>query len=68
MCIRYVQDLCQSRLSTADYALISSTFAYNSSLASGTVVCLTAAKFKHLLFSMSGFSLSIIANIFIVMI
>jgi hypothetical protein len=68
MYIQYVQGLCQSRRSTADYALISSSFHYNSSLVTGMVVCLTAAKFKPLIFSMSGFALCNIANIFIVMI
>jgi hypothetical protein len=56
--------LCQSRLSTADFSI----FCYNMSLITLTVVCLTAAKFKPLIFSMSGFALSNIANIFIVMI
>jgi hypothetical protein len=68
MYVKYVQVLCKSRLSTADYALISSRFRYNGNLVTSTVVCLTAAKFKHLIFSMTGFALSNIANIFIVMV
>jgi hypothetical protein len=64
MYIQYVKGLCQSRLSTADYAFISSSFRYNSSLVTWTVVCLTAAKFN----SMPGFALSNLANISIVMI
>jgi hypothetical protein len=47
---------------------ISSRFRYNGSLAIWTVVCLTAAKFKPLLFSMSVFALSNIENNFIIMV
>jgi hypothetical protein len=50
MYVQYVQGLCQSRLRTADYALISSSFHYNSSLVTGMVVCLTAAKFNSYIF------------------
>jgi hypothetical protein len=46
-----VHCVCQSRLNSADYALIFSSFRYNSSLVTWTVVCLTAAKFKPLTFS-----------------
>jgi hypothetical protein len=41
---------------------------YNGSLVTWTVVSLTTAKFKPLVFSMSGFTLSYIANMFILMI
>jgi hypothetical protein len=41
---------------------------YNSSLVAWAVVSLTAAKFKPLIFSMSGFTLSYTANMFILMI
>jgi hypothetical protein len=46
----------------------SSSLRYNGSLATRTVVCLTAAKIKPLLFSVSGFTLSNIADICIFMI
>jgi hypothetical protein len=41
---------------------------YNGSLVPWTVVCLTKANFKHLIFSMSGFTLSYISIMFIIMI
>jgi hypothetical protein len=41
---------------------------YNGSLVTGTVVSLTAAKFKPLIFSMPGFTLSYAGNILILMI
>jgi hypothetical protein len=41
---------------------------YNGSLKTWTVVGLTAAKFKPLIFSMSGFTLSYTVNMFILMI
>jgi hypothetical protein len=41
---------------------------YNGSLVSWTVATLTTAKFEPLLFSMSGFTLSYAANMFILMI
>jgi hypothetical protein len=47
---------------------ISSSFRYNGSLVTWTAVWLTAAKFKPLVFPVSGFALSNVANIFIVMI
>jgi hypothetical protein len=47
---------------------IISSSCYNSSLVIWTVVCLTAAKFKPLIFPLSGFALSNIANICIFMI
>jgi hypothetical protein len=43
-------------------------FCYNGSLLIWTVVCLTATKFKPLIFPVSGFALSSVANIFIFMI
>jgi hypothetical protein len=61
--IQYVQGLCQSRLSTADYALLLVAFATTAVLDTSTVVCLTAAKFKPLVFPVSGFALSNVANI-----
>jgi hypothetical protein len=60
--MQYVQGLCQSRVSTADYDLISSSSCYNSGLVTWTAVCLTVAKFKPFIFSMSGFALSDIVN------
>jgi hypothetical protein len=65
--IQYIQSLCQSGPSTADYALFGSV-RYCGSLDTWTVVCLTAAKIKPLLFSVRGFALSSGANIFIIMI
>jgi hypothetical protein len=47
---------------------ISGSFRYNGSLVTRTVVCLTAAKYKPLVFSVTGFALSNGANIFIIMI
>jgi hypothetical protein len=47
---------------------IISSSCYNSILVTWTVVCLTAAMFKHLIFPMSGFALSSFANICIFMI
>jgi hypothetical protein len=41
---------------------IFSSYCYNSSLVTWTVVCLTAAKFKPRIFSVSGFALSNVAN------
>jgi hypothetical protein len=42
--IQYVESLCQSRLSTADYALLLVAFATTAVLDTWTVVCLTAVK------------------------
>jgi hypothetical protein len=42
---------------------IISSYCYSSSLVTWTVICLTAAKFKPLIFSVSGFALSNVANI-----
>jgi hypothetical protein len=41
---------------------------YNGSLVTWTVVSFTVAKFKPLIYSMSGFALSYTANMFILMI
>jgi hypothetical protein len=41
---------------------------YNGSLDTWTVLFLTAAKFKTLIFSVTAFALSSVANIFVVMI
>jgi hypothetical protein len=46
---------------------ISSNSCYNGSIITWTVVCLIAAKFNPLIFSVSGFTLSNVANIFIIM-
>jgi hypothetical protein len=68
----YIQHMCIRRLSVqAQYSSscpIISSSCYNSSLVMWTVVCLTAAKFKPLIFPVSGFALSNGANIFIFMI
>jgi hypothetical protein len=45
-----------------------SSWSCNGSIVTWTVVCFIAAKFKPLIFSVSGFALSNIANIFIFMI
>jgi hypothetical protein len=66
--IRYIQGLFQSRLGTADYALVTSSCLYYGSLDTLTEVHMTAAKFKPLILSMSVFTLSNIAIIFIFMI
>jgi hypothetical protein len=47
---------------------ISLILCYNYSLVTGKVVSLTAAKFKPLIFSMSGFALSYAGKMFILMI
>jgi hypothetical protein len=43
---QYKQGLFQSRLGTADYALVTSSFHYNDSLVTWTVIHMTAAKFN----------------------
>jgi hypothetical protein len=68
MYIQHIQGLFQSRLGTADYAPVTSSLHYNDSLDTWTVIHMTAAKFKVLIFSVSGFALSDVANIFILMI
>jgi hypothetical protein len=55
-------------LGTADYALVTSSLQNNDSLVTWTVIHMTAAKFKPLIFSVLGFALSSVANIFIFMI
>jgi hypothetical protein len=45
--------LVQSRLGTADYALVTSSLHYNDSLDTWTVVHMTAAKFEPLIFAVS---------------
>jgi hypothetical protein len=47
---------------------ISGILCYNGSLVTWTVISLTAAKFKPLIFPISGFALCYIANIYILMI
>jgi hypothetical protein len=66
--IQYIQGIVQSRLGTADFALVTSNVHNNDSLDTWTVIHMTAAKFKPLIFSVSGFALSIVANSFIFMI
>jgi hypothetical protein len=68
MYIQYIQELFHSRLGTADYALVTSSLHYNDNLDTLTVIYMTAAKFKPLIFSVSGFALSNVANILIFMI
>jgi hypothetical protein len=41
---------------------------YSGSLDTGTVVCLIADKFKPLIFSVTGFALSYVSNVFVIMI
>jgi hypothetical protein len=65
MYIQYIQGLCQSRLDTADHALVTSSLHCNDSLDTWTVIHMTATQFKPLIFSVSGFALSNVANIFI---
>jgi hypothetical protein len=67
--IQYIHGLLQSQLGTTDYALLfTSISCYHGSSDTWTLVHMTAAKFKPLIFSVSGFALSDIANIFIFMI
>jgi hypothetical protein len=66
--IQYIQALFQSRLGTADYALLTSSLGYHDNLDTCTVIHMTAAKFKPLIISVSGFTLSNVANILIFMI
>jgi hypothetical protein len=68
MYIQCIKSFFQSRLGTADYApLFTSSSRYHGSSDTWTVVHMTAAKFKSLIFSVSGFALSNIENIFIIM-
>jgi hypothetical protein len=66
--VQYVQGLFSVQAQYNRLCPISSSFRYNGSLDTWTVVCLTAAKFKPLVFPVSGFALSNVANIFIIMI
>jgi hypothetical protein len=68
MYIQYIQGLFQSRLGTADYAPVTSSLQYNDSLDTWTAIHMTAAKFKPLIFSVSSFALSNVANVLIFMI
>jgi hypothetical protein len=67
MYIHYTQGLFQSRLGTADNALVTSSLRYHDSLDTLTVIHMTTAKFKPLIF-VSGFALSNVVNILIFMI
>jgi hypothetical protein len=66
--IHYIQGLCQSRLGTADYALLIVAEATRVLLDTWKVVHMTAAKFKPLIRTMSGLALCNVANILIIMI
>jgi hypothetical protein len=50
MYIQYIQGLFHSKLGTVDYALVTSSLHYKDSLGTWTVVHMTAAKFKPLIF------------------
>jgi hypothetical protein len=67
MYMQYILDLCQHRLSTADHAKTSVAYA-TTAVDTWTVICLTTAKFKPLMFSVLGFALPYIADISIFMI
>jgi hypothetical protein len=62
MHIQYIQGIVQSRLGTADYAPVTSNLHNNDSLATWTVIHMTAAKFNPIIFSVSGFALSNVAK------
>jgi hypothetical protein len=67
--VEYVQSFIQSRLSTADYALLlTSSSGHNGSLGTWTVVNVTDAKFEPFVFPVWGFALSDITCFFIFMI
>jgi hypothetical protein len=68
MYVQYIQGLFQSRLGTADYALVTSSLHYKRQSRHTTVVHVTAAKLKHLIFTVLGFALSNVASISIFMI
>jgi hypothetical protein len=63
MYTEYIQGLFQSRFGTADHNLLH----YNDSLVTWTIIHMTAAKFKPLIFSVSGLDLSNVANIFMIL-
>jgi hypothetical protein len=65
--LHYTQVLCQYRLCRADHAYLT-YLTDNGSLIVWTVVSLTTAKFKPLVFPMSGFALFYTANMFILVI
>jgi hypothetical protein len=65
--LRYIQVLCLCRLGKADRAYLM-YLVLQRQLSDLTGVSLTTAKFKPLIFSVSGFSLSYTANMFILMI
>jgi hypothetical protein len=65
--LHYTQVLCQHRLCRADHVHLT-CLCYNGSLVSWMVVHLTTAKFKPFVFSVSGFTLSSTADMFILMI
>jgi hypothetical protein len=60
------QVFCQSRLCKADHVFL--ILCYNGSLITSTVVSVTTATYNSLMLSISGFALSYIANMFILMI
>jgi hypothetical protein len=62
--LHYIQVLCQYRLCKTDHVYLIS-ICYSGSLDAWTVVSLTTAKFKSLIFSVSGFALSYTANMLI---
>jgi hypothetical protein len=64
--LRYIQVLCQYRLCRADHAYL--ILCYNGSLVTWTVLSSTNAKFVPLIFSVSGFTVSYTANVFILII
>jgi hypothetical protein len=67
VCTTYTRPLLVQAQCSRSWHTISNS-CYNSSLITWTVVCLTAAKFKPLIFPVSGFALSNVANICIFMI
>jgi hypothetical protein len=68
LCTIYIYGLYQSRQFSAGYALSYRTLCCNGSLVTWTVVSLTSAKFEPHIFSVMGFALSSISNIWIMMI
>jgi hypothetical protein len=66
--VYHIQALCQSWLCKANHAYILRILCYNVSLVTWTVVSLITAKFKLLIFSISGFALSYAANMSTLMI
>jgi hypothetical protein len=61
--MQYIQGFCLSGPGTSYYALFLVAFATTAVLDTSAVVCLTAAKFKPLIFPVVGFALSNVANI-----